>query len=34
MRSSFNYMYMTEAQDVLNIEDIGNVCIQASNDAG
>lgn len=34
MRSSFNYMYETEAQDVLDIEDIGNVCLQASNDAG
>lgn len=34
MRSSFNYLYMTEAQDVLDIEDIGNVCIQANNDVG
>lgn len=34
MRSSFNYFYTTMAEDCLDVEDIGNVCIQASNDAG
>lgn len=34
MRSSFNYFYTTTAEDCLDVEDIGNVCIQASNDAG
>ena len=34
MRSSFNYFYTTTAEDCIDIEDIGNVCIQASNDTG
>ena len=34
MRSSFNYFYTTTAEDCLDVEDIGNVCLQASNDAG
>lgn len=34
MRSSFNYLYETSALDVLEVDDIGNTCIQASNDLG
>lgn len=34
MRKSFDYLYTIQAEDSLEIEDIGNVCIHILNDIG
>lgn len=34
MKSSFNYSYKATAEDCIDIPDVGNVCLQASNDVG
>lgn len=34
MRKSFEYLFTVRAEDVLEVEDIGNTCIHALNDAG
>ena len=34
MRKSFDYLYLLQAQNSLEVEDIGNTCIHILNDAG
>lgn len=34
MKQSFNYLYIQSSQDTIEIEDIGNIIIEANNDLG
>lgn len=34
MNKSFEYLYTVKANDALDIDDIGNVCVHVLNDAG
>ena len=34
MKYNFEYLYTTKAEDSIEVEDIGNVCLQLFNDIG